>query len=205
MGTGSTSFLSLQDNVLFCIPLSHSFSNDVWQGETEQICTQWYRYPRSEQCHFEPVAQHSLVLGSKIKERIYIGQCYTVTIRRNSAGKTFEKYINNPIEIQSQVKFYHNASRVSYTIYQSLMIFALLSLQIASSLSPILKVFTSSSLLLFGRFSFSFNIRFKITPSGFKVNKYYNYNKTDSSIMFKLLLYSFGEKFERVNRLGLVC
>ena len=85
------------------------------------------------------------------------------------------------------------------------MIFALLSFQIASSLSPILKVFTSSFLLLFGHFSFSFNIRFKITPSGFKLNKYYNYNKTDSSIMFKLLLYSFGETFERVNSLGLVC
>ena len=212
MGTGSTSFLSLQDNVLFCIPLPHSFSNDVWQGETEQIWAKLSKYvhsdigyPRSEECHFEPVAQHSLVLGSKIKERIYIGQCYTVTIRRNSAEKTFEKYINNPIEIQSQVKFYPNASRVSYTIYHSLMIFALLSFQIASSLSPILKVFTSSSLLLFGRFSFSFNIRFKVTTSGFKLNKYYNYNKTDSSIMFKLLLYSFGEKFERVNRLRLVC
>ena len=74
------------------------------------------------------------------------------------------------------------------------MIFALLSFQIASSLSPILKVFTSFSLLLFGRFSFSFNIRFKITTSGFKLNKYYNYNKMDSSIMFKLLIYGFGKK-----------
>ena len=209
MGTGSTSFLSLQDNVLFCIPLPHSFSNDVWQGETEQIWAKLSKYvhndigyPRSEQCHFEPVAQHSLVLGSKIKERIYIGQCYTVTIRRNSAEKTFEKYINNPIEIQSEV-LSQCESCIIYNL--SLMIFALLSFQIASSLSPILKVFTSSSLLLFGRFSFSFNIRFKITPSGFKVNKYYNYNKTDSSIMFKLLLYSFGETFERVNSLGLVC
>ena len=160
-------------------------------GETEKIYVHNdLGYPRSEQCHFGPVAQHSLVLGSKIKERIYIVQCYTVTIRRNSAEKTFEKYINNPIEIQSEV-LSQCESCIIYNL--SLMIFALLSFQIASSLSPILKVFTSSSLLLFGR-SFSFNIRFKITPSGFKLNKYYNYNKTDSSIMFKLLLYSFGKK-----------
>ena len=99
--------------------------------------------------------------------------------------------MNNPIEIQSEVL----SQRESCIIYNlSLMIFALLSFQIASSLCPILKVFTSSSLLLFGHFSFSFNIRFKVTTSGFKLNKYYNYNKTDSSIMFKLLLYGFGKK-----------
>ena len=95
------------------------------------------------------------------------------------------------IEIQSEV-LSRCESCIIYNL--SLMIFALLSFQIASSLSPILKVFTSFSLLLFGRFSFSFNIRFKITTSGFKLNKYYNYNKMDSSIMFKLLLYGFGKK-----------
>ena len=127
---------------------------------------------------------------SRIEERIYIRQCSTVT-KKNSSEKTFEKYINNPIEIQSEVL----SQCESCTIYNlSLMIFALLSFQIASSLFPILKVFTSSSLLLFGRFSFSFNMRFKVSTSGFKLNKYYNYNKTDSSIMFKLLLYSFGKK-----------
>ena len=112
-------------------------------------------------------------------------------LRTISSEKTFEKYVNNPIEIQSEVL----SQCESCTIYNlSLMIFALLSFQIASSLSPILKVFTSSSLLLFGRFSFSFNIRVKVTTSGFKLNKYYNYNKTDSSVVFKLLLYSFGKK-----------
>ena len=106
---------------------------------------------------------------SRIEERIYIGQCYTVTIRTNSSEKTFEKYINNPIEIQSEV----SSQCESCIIYNlSLMIFALLSFQIAYSLFPILKVFTSSSLLLFGLFSFSFNIRFKVTISGFKLNKY---------------------------------
>ena len=123
-------------------------------------------------------------------------------LRANSSEKTFEKNINDPIEIQSVV-LSQCESCIIY--YLSLLIFTLHSFQIASSLSPILKVFTSSSLLLFGRFSFSFNIRFKNTTSGFKLNKYYNYNKTDSSVMFKLLLYSFGKKVERVNRLGLVC
>ena len=109
-------------------------------------------------------------------------------LRTNSAEKTFEKYFYNPIEIQSEVL----SQWESCIIYNlPLMIFALLSFQIACSLSPVLKVFTSSSLLLFG-LSFSFNIRFKTMPSGFKLNKYYNYDKTDSSIMFKLLLYSFG-------------
>ena len=37
---------------------------------------------------------------------------------------------------------------------------------------PYLKVFTSSSLVLFGRFSVSFNIKFKVTTSWFKLNKY---------------------------------
>ena len=95
------------------------------------------------------------------------------------------------IEIQSEI-LSQCESCIIYNL--SLMIFALLSFQIANSLSPILTVFTSSSLLLFGRFSFSFTIRFKVRTSGFKLNRYYNYNKTDSSIMFKLLLYSFGEK-----------
>ena len=75
MGTGSTSFLSLQDKVLFCVLCytPFSFSNDVWQGETEQIWAKRskyvhndIRYPRSEQCHFGPVAQHSLVLGYQV-------------------------------------------------------------------------------------------------------------------------------------------
>ena len=193
-GTGSTSFFFAPRQCTVLYPLPHSFSNDVWQGETEQIWAKVSKYvhndigyPRSEQCHFGPVAQDSLVLGSKIKERIYIGQCYTVT-KNKLRWEIFEKYINNPIEIQSEV-LSQCESCIIYNL--SLMIFVLLSFQIASSLSPILKVFTSSSLLLFGR-SFSFNIRFKITPSGLKLNKYYNYNETDSSIMFKLLLYSFG-------------
>ena len=127
---------------------------------------------------------------SRIEERIYIGQWSTVT-KNKLLWETFEKYINNPIDIQSEV-LSQCKSCILYNL--SLMIFALLSFQIASSLSPILKVFTSSSLLLFGRFSFSFNMRFKVSTSGFKLNKYYNYNKTDSSIMLKLLLYSFGKK-----------
>ena len=127
---------------------------------------------------------------SRIQERIYIGQCSTVT-KNKLLWENIEKYVNNPIEIQSEV----SSQCESCIIYNlSLMIFALLSFQIASSLSPFLKVFTSSSLLLFGLFSFSFNIRFKVTTSWLKLNKYYNYNKTDSSIMFKLLLYSFGKK-----------
>ena len=93
---------------------------------------------------------------------------------QNSDEKTFEKHINNPIEIQSEV-LSQCESCIIYNL--SFMIFALLFFQIASSLSPILKVFTSSSFLLFGR-SFSFNIRFKVTPSGFKLNKDHNYNKT---------------------------
>ena len=46
MVTGSTSFLSLREQSTVLYPLLHSFSNDVWQGETEQICTQWYTVPK---------------------------------------------------------------------------------------------------------------------------------------------------------------
>ena len=105
MGTGSTSFLSLRDNVLFCILCHTPFPMMSDRAKLSKYVHNDIGYPSSEQCHFGPVAQHSLVLGSKIKERIYIVQCYTVTIRRNSAEKTFEKYINNPIEIQSEVLF----------------------------------------------------------------------------------------------------
>ena len=87
-------------------------------------------------------------------------------LRAHSSEKTFEKNINNPIEIQSEVL----SQRESCIVYNlSLLIFALHSFQIANSLSPILQVFPSSSLLLFGRFFFSFNIRFKVTNSGFKL------------------------------------
>ena len=86
-------------------------------------------------------------------------------LRANSSEKTFEKNRNNPIEIQSEV-LSQCESCIVYNL--SLLIFALHSFQIANSLSPILQVFPSSSLLLFGRFFFSSNIRYKVTTSGFK-------------------------------------
>ena len=135
-------------------------------------------------------SQHSLVPGSRIEERIYIGQCYTLIKKKllwENIWKVYKQSNRNS-------KWSFIPVRVLYHIQSIMMIFAPLSFQIAYSFSPILKVFTSSSLPLFGRFSFSFSVRFKITPSEFKVNKYYNYNKTDSSITFKLLLYSFGKK-----------
>ena len=59
MVTGSTSFLSLRDKVLFCIlcytpfpmtsdraKLSKYGRNGANMNETEQICTQWYRVPK---------------------------------------------------------------------------------------------------------------------------------------------------------------
>ena len=125
---------------------------------------------------------------SRIQERIYIGQCSTVANNKllwENIWKVYKQSNRNS-------KWSFIPMRVVYHIQSTIDDFC--PSQIASFLSPILKVFPSSSLLLFGRFFFSFNIRFKVTTSGFKLNKYYNYNKTDSSIMFKLLLYSFGKK-----------
>ena len=127
---------------------------------------------------------------SRIEGRIYIRQCSTVTKNKLLWENIWKVYKQS--NRHSKWSFIPMGVWIIYNLL--LMIFALLSFHIASSLSPILKVFTSSSLLLFGRFSFSFNIRFKVTTSGFKLNIYYNYNQTDSSIVFKLLLYSFGKK-----------
>ena len=149
--------------------------------------------------HFKPTLYHTCIsLHTTLQDR----RKNLHRTRTTSPEKTFEKYINNPIEIQSE-DLSQCESCIIYNL--SLMIFAFLSFQIASSLCPILKVFTSSSLLFFGRFSFSFNIRFKVTTSGFKLNNYYNYNKRTPQLCSNYCFIALEKKVERVNRLGLVC
>ena len=138
---------------------------------------------------------------SRVEERIYIGQGSTVT-KDKLLWENIWKYMNNPIEIQSEV-LSQCESCIIYNL--SLMIFALLSFQIASSLSPILKVFTSSSLVLFGRFSVSFNIKFKVTTSWFKLNKYIIITKRIPQLCSNSCFIALEKKVERVNRLWLVC
>ena len=188
MGTGSTSFLSLRDNVLFCILCYTPFPIMSDRAKLSKYVHNDIGYPRSEQCHFGPVAQHSLGRGSKIEERIYIGQCYTISkkkLRWENIWKVYKQSNRNS-------KWSFIPMPVVYHIQSIIDDFSPSLFPDCVSPLPYFEGFTSSSLLLFGRFSFSFNIRFKVKPSGFKLNKYYNYNKTDSSIMFKLLLYSFG-------------
>ena len=139
--------------------------------------------------------------SSRIEERIYIGQCSTVTKNKllwENIWKVYKQSNRNSKWSFIPMRVVYHIQSIIHDFCPSLFPDCVFPL-------PYFKGFYLSSLLLFGRFSFSFNIRFKVTTSGFKLNKYYNYNKTDSSIMFKLLLYSFGKNVERVNRLGLVC
>ena len=125
---------------------------------------------------------------SRMEERIYIGQCSTVTknkLRWENIWKVYKQSNrNSKSEVISQCE-----SCIMYNL--SLMIFALLSFQIAFS-------------HFHGR-SFSLNIRFKVTPSGFKLNKYYNYNTTGPQLYSNYCFIALEKKVERVNRLGLVC
>ena len=66
MVTGSTSFLSLRDKVLFCILCYTPFPMTSDRAKLSKYVRNDIRYPRSEQCHFGPVAQHSLVLGYQV-------------------------------------------------------------------------------------------------------------------------------------------
>ena len=126
---------------------------------------------------------------SRIQERIYIGQCSTVA--------------NNKLLWENIWKVYKQSNRnskwrfipmrvLSYTIYHWWFLsFSLSRLRLPS---PLFWRFLLHPLSYYLVGSPTPLTRFKVTTSGFKLNKYYNYSKTDSSIMFKLLLYSFGKK-----------
>ena len=68
MGTGSTSFLSLRFNVLFCILFYTFFPMTSDRAKLSKYVQSDIGYPRCEQCHFGPVAQRSLVLGTKFEQ-----------------------------------------------------------------------------------------------------------------------------------------
>ena len=67
MDTGYTSLLSLRDNVLFCILCYTPFPMTSDRAGLSKYVHSDIGYPRCEQCHFGPVAQHSLVLGTKFE------------------------------------------------------------------------------------------------------------------------------------------
>ena len=138
---------------------------------------------------------------SRMEERIYIWQCSTVTKNKllwENIWKVYKQSNRNS-------KWSFIPMRVVYHIQSIIGDFCPSLFPDCVFPLPYFKGFYFISLLLFGRFSFSFNIRFKVTTSGFKLKKYYNYNKTDSSIMFNYCFIAFVKKVERVNRLGLVC
>ena len=66
MGSGSTSFLSLQGKALFCILCYTHFPMTSDRAKLSKYVHNDIGYPRSEQCHFGSVAQHSLVLGYQV-------------------------------------------------------------------------------------------------------------------------------------------
>ena len=59
--TGSTSFLSLRDKVLFCILCYTPFPMTSDRAKLSKYVHNDIGYPRCEQCHFGPVAQYSTV------------------------------------------------------------------------------------------------------------------------------------------------
>ena len=116
MGTGSTSFLSLRDNVLFCILRYTPFPMTSDRAKLSKYVHSDIGYPRCEQCHFGPVAQHSLVLGTKFEQPLIhwtsnephikfiaeIAETSAVTKNKLLLRKHLNT-INNAIEIQSEV------------------------------------------------------------------------------------------------------
>ena len=127
---------------------------------------------------------------SRIEERIYTGQCFTVTKNNLSWENIWKVYKQS----NRNSKWSFIPMRVVYHIQLIIDDFCPSLFPDCVFSLPYFEGFYFILPLIIWLFLLLLYWRFKVTTSRFKLNKYYSYNKTDSSIMFKLLLYSFGKK-----------